>query len=374
MTDLVKLLSDLVAIPSMNPMGRYYGEKYCEKNIAAYIYEFLAERRVDCEVYEVYPNRPNVVAYIDAGRNETLLLEAHMDTVSVENMQIEPFNPQVRDNRLYGRGSCDTKGSLAAMLLAISDVLETRGRLRYSVLFAAISDEEFLFSGAKTLVDRGFKATFGIVGEPTQLDIVNAHKGMMRWRIHTKGVAMHGAYPEAGRNAIYSMGHVLAAFEKYSKDLSERSPDKVLGLPTVNIGTIKGGLTVNTVPDECTIEVDRRTMPDEESSSVMREISRYMPSDVEWEMEDPYLVGPGLNTRADAEIVRLLNEACELIHPRTAIRGVRYGTDAAFYAQDGVPTVVFGPGDVLQAHSAIEYVDLEEAEMAKEILKRLMRG
>lgn len=196
----LSLLADLVRIPSMNPMGRTRtGAAYSEEALAEYVKAYAQRAGMDVEMYPVAPHRPNVIARVETGARQTLMLEAHLDTVHADAMTISPFEPVVRDGRLYGRGACDTKGSLAAFLYAITSLLADRSKLRYNVLLVAVADEEYQFSGARTAVAKGLRADFGIAGEPTGLRIVRAHKGVTRWRLHARGKAAHSAYPERGR-------------------------------------------------------------------------------------------------------------------------------------------------------------------------------
>ena len=267
---LVRLLSDLVAIPSVNPMGRGKGGTgYSEADVAACVAAFMRSHRMDVRVSEVSPGRPNVTGYVDAGAEKTLLLEAHLDTVQADAMTIPSFTPEVRDGKLYGRGSCDTKGSLAAFLYGVSSALGAGGRLRFNVVILAAADEEYQFTGARHAVAQGLKADFGIVGEPTLLRIVRAHKGVTRWRLRTKGLAAHSAYPERGENAIYAMGHVLVALEEYALALRGTTPHPILGVPSLSAGVIEGGEAVNIVPESCTVEIDRRTLPGESTEQVL---------------------------------------------------------------------------------------------------------
>ena len=196
--ELQSLLADLVAIPSMNPMGLHgLGEGFGEGDMADYVEAFLRKHHIPCERQTVLPGRDNVVARLDGANKNAIVLEAHMDTVLGENMSIEPFAPTIKDGCLYGRGSCDTKASLAAMLMAVKAAAE-RGSLSRSVCLAATVDEEFQFTGVKKFIELGARAEMAVVGEPTQLDVVVAHKGVLRWEIETTGRSAHSSTPELG--------------------------------------------------------------------------------------------------------------------------------------------------------------------------------
>jgi acetylornithine deacetylase len=373
MEPLLSLLSDLVRIPSMNPMGRTRtGAAYTEEGLAEYVKAYAQKAGMDVETYPVAPHRPNVIARVDAGAGQTLMLEAHLDTVHADTMTISPFEPVVRDGRLYGRGACDTKGSLAAFLYAITSLLADGAKLRYDVLLAAVADEEYQFTGARTAVARGLRADFGISGEPTGLRIVRAHKGVTRWRLHTRGKAAHSAYPERGENAIYRMGKILIRLDAYASGLQQAVPHPVLGPPALSVGVIEGGQAVNIVPDSCTIEIDRRTLPGETRDDVLTPVERLLGDMDGWSMDEPHLSVEGMDVPGDAAIVRLLQDAIAAEHIRPVVEGAQYATDAGTYNGAGIPTVVFGPGDISRAHTAEEYIEVDQLHAAVRIIRRLL--
>lgn len=370
---LVSLLADLVAIPSVNPMGRgKTGPEYSEAAIAGFVASYLRRHGVDVETSEVTPGRPNVIGHIDAGQSSTLLLEAHLDTVHVDTMTIPPFAPDVKEGRLYGRGSCDTKGSLASFLYAICSMIHAGRKLRHNVVIAAVADEEYQFSGAKHAVARGLKADMGIAGEPTNLRIVRAHKGVTRWRIETRGRSAHSAYPDRGLNAIYAMGHVLTRLEEHARALAATPPHPVLGHATLSVGVIEGGQTVNTVPDRCVIEIDRRTIPGETTDSVLGPVRELLRDVKCWEIIPPHLAVDGMDVAATSPVVAMLSSAVKDITGNVVVEAAHYATDAGIYNKAGIPTVVFGPGDIARAHTESEYIELEQLRAASDIIRRLM--
>jgi acetylornithine deacetylase len=370
---LVHLLADLVSVPSMNPMGRERsGPHYEEAVIADHVAAVLRGLGADVERQEVSPGRPNIIGRIQRGAPATVLLEAHLDTVPADAMTIEPFTPVVRDGRLYGRGACDTKGSLAAMLFAVSEALKHPVSLRYNVVLAAVADEEFRFTGAREAVSGGLEADFGIAGEPTQLRIVRAHKGVTRWRIVAEGKAAHSAYPDRGTNAIYRMAPALVRLEEYAGMLRSSATHDALGPATLSVGVIEGGEAVNIVPHRCVIDVDRRTLPGEAGGEIhgaIRELLGDLPGIV---MEEPYLNVPGMDVPETAPVVSLLGEAIRSVRGTPVIETAPYATDAGIYNRAGIPTVVFGPGDITRAHTADEYIELDQLHQASRILTRLL--
>lgn len=182
MHEAVRITRQLVAIPSVNPMGKgLTGPMYTERNMALFIQDFLADLGIRAELFGTDEERPNLVAFIDAAKSHTILLEAHMDTVSEEQMTIAPFDPVIREGLLYGQGSCDTKASLATYLHAIKRIVQEGKSLQHNVVLAFVKDEEYSFSGAGELVARGIKADYAVVGEPTELNLIYAHKGLCRF-------------------------------------------------------------------------------------------------------------------------------------------------------------------------------------------------
>jgi len=368
MDELTRLLADLVAIPSVNPMGRdVAGEQYFEEMVGEFVYHYLARLCVDLERQKVHPHRFNILGFIDVRARETVLVESHLDTVPVDNMSIPPFDPVVKNGKLYGRGSCDTKSSLAALLYSLKKVLASPGKLKRNLFVAAVCDEEYTLSGTRALLKNKPKADYAIVGEPTALEIVNTHKGVVRWKIHTLGKSAHSAYPQRGVNAVYAMAKVLAALEHHNQRLVNGKRHDILGTPTLSVGVIHGGQSVNTVPDRCTIEVDRRTLPSEGPDSVLKQVKDILPKSVRWRMSKPDLFVPGLDGEGSDHVVTHLEEAMRAAGIRPKIGAANYVTDASLYAAKGIPAVVFGPGRIGQAHAEVEYVRLREVEEAARV-------
>jgi acetylornithine deacetylase len=329
---------------------------------------------MDVELEHVFPGRPNVLGFVDIGARETMLLEAHLDTVPVDNMAIDPFDPVVKRGKLFGRGACDTKSSLAAILFSVKSLLASRKRLSRSIIIAAVCDEEYGLSGTKAVLKNGRRIHYAIVGEPTGLEIINCHKGVVRWRMSVQGKSAHSAYPQQGVNAIFHMAHLLEALERHSQDLLNGKPHRMLGTATLSVGIIEGGQSVNTVPNLCTIEIDRRTLPGESTAYIMKTIEQLVPSSIRYSMARPHLVVPGLDSQQNRVLVSLLRAAFHSCGRKPRIHGARYVTDASLYAAKGIPSAVFGPGRIEQAHSEREFVRLSEVRTAVDIYGALLTG
>jgi acetylornithine deacetylase len=377
--ETTRLLRDLVALPSVNPMGRpLTGPDLFEYRVTDYLEAFFRDLGVACERQTVAPLRENIVArFSPPGATRTILWEVHQDTVPTDGMTINPFGAHTEGDRLYGRGACDVKGGMAAMLTAFARLVRERPAGSAAIVFAGTVDEEHTFLGVQRLAG-GMKADFAVVAEPTRLQIVKAHKGVVRWHIHTTGRACHGSAPDQGVNAIYRMGRLLGAVERYADHLHTVRVDPLLGRGTINVGRIEGGLSANTVPASCRIEVDRRLLPGEDAANAARELTQFLTGqpgvDFPLECVQPWGAMPALGSERSAEAVACLSRALTEVTGKAEVTVVPYGTDASTLAAAGVPAVVFGPGDIAQAHTADEWVSLAEAAQAAEVLYRLALG
>ncbi len=384
--DPLEILKTLVSIPSVNPMGRdLSGPEYFETRVSDWLCEFFAEREIAHERIEVVAGRSNVIARVDAGDDRpTIILDAHQDTVPVDGMTIDPFDPVVRDGKIYGRGACDVKGGMAAMLCAVARLAEERPAGAANVIISCTCDEESNVQGITDLVrlwtddDRHSsliptRPDLALVAEPTLLDIVVAHRGATRWKIRTSGRACHSSQPEQGVNAIYHMARVVSALEDYAAGLAEQvTPHPLCGNATLSVGLVHGGVSVNTVPDECLIEVDRRVIPGEDGAGVIQEVRAHLEEnvDVPFEFLPPWLVGIPLPDEGNQEWAETLQaHIAEIAGPHELV-GVPYGTHASRFAASGVPGIVCGPGSIDQAHTRDEWLDVGELQQAAEIYYR----
>jgi acetylornithine deacetylase len=377
MVETTRLLSGLVRRASINPMGRTVsGPEYFEHQVTDYLEDFFRSLGVSYVRQCVAPLRDNIVArFPAAGARRTLLLEAHQDTVPVDNMTIDPFAARIEGGRLYGRGACDVKAGIAAMLAAFARHVRERPRGACNLILACSVDEEHTFLGAQKLVQEGLQADMAVVAEPTSLKIVNAHKGVVRWHVATQGRACHSSAPEQGQNAIYAMARLLESVEKYTAKLSASRADLRLGPPTLSVGRIEGGSSVNTVPDYCRIEVDRRLIPCENPQQAWEDFRTFLENEtrkqVSFDCSEPWHSAQPLSSRGSETLVRDLGAAIDALRGTHEVIAVPYSTDAAVIAAAGIPSVVFGPGDIARAHTCDEWVPLDEVEQASEVLYRL---
>jgi len=383
--DPVTLLQDLVAIPSVNPMGRDFGpDEPLESRLSDHLTGLLTGWEIPHERIEVAPKRANIVARISvSGSDHTILLDAHQDTVPVDGMTIAPFDPVVRDGKLYGRGACDVKGGMAAMLAAFHR-LHRDGTAGCNVVLSLTCDEEATQLGVTDVValwqDGNHRSQLlpsapdvAIIAEPTELDVVVAHRGATRWKIRTTGRACHSSDPTQGVNAIYRMGRLLAVLEEYAQQLPASKPAHPLcGPATLSVGRIGGGVSVNTVPDTCEIEIDRRVRPGEDGLAVMDEVHDYLRQrlDFDFEIVPPWIVGLTLSDDLNQKLADELLAVIEAVAGPHRALGVPYGTHASRFDAAGVRAVVFGPGSIEQAHTKDEHIDINQLKLAAEVYYR----
>jgi succinyl-diaminopimelate desuccinylase len=382
--DVVRLLSELVAIPSINPEGKGPPDAppafpFGEARMADHVERTLAAAGLTVEQQLVLPGRHNVIARAPGADADAppLLLEAHMDTVGVDGMT-DPFVPRVEAGRLHGRGACDTKASLAAMMLALRRVVLRRVPLGRPVWLVAAADEEFGQSGIRALVASGVRPAAAIVGEPTSLKVVAAHKGQIYLRIVTRGRAAHTSVPTQGQNAIVDMAEVVRVLHHRAAAEYARRAHPLCGPPLLSVSVIEGGVSEHIVPDRCQIAIDLRTAPGQTTAAALEELRGWLdhdlPPDVAGRVtiEPPHHDAPPMETSPDHPDIAALARATEGVLGAAEITGVPYNTDAGALAAAGVPVAVFGPGDIAEAHTPVEFVELEQVVAAAEILERFL--
>jgi acetylornithine deacetylase len=368
------VLRQLVQIESVNPTLVTGGAG--EGEIASFVAAVLTEAGIETRLQEVAPGRPNVIGRLaGSGGGRALVLNAHLDTVSVEGME-EPFSAQVRGGRLFGRGAWDTKGGLAAGLSALLALREAGVSLSGDLLLVGAVDEEHTSLGTQALV-QDVQVDGCVILEPTDLDLWVAHGGFAWVEIQTRGVAAHGSLPDRGVDAIGKMGHVLAGLDGLRQRLrSEKSFQSPLGgdvlHPSLHASLIQGGREWSSYPDRCVLRVERRMIPGETQEDVEREfgelLSRLSGEDGEfqadWQMS---VVRPPWQAQAGA-LLTALESACvrELGETPERATGLMW-TDAALMQQAGIPSVIMGPKGEGK-HALVEWVDTDSVVSCARIL------
>ena len=373
--NVVELLQDLVAIPSVNPQGNPGTEHTGEQAMGEYVADFLRVLGAEVTLNPVEPGRPNVIASFVPEKPQPrppahLAFAPHLDTVSVAGMTITPFDPLIRDGKLYGRGSSDTKGPMAAALWAVREWAQSparaRSRIRWS--FLALMGEEAGNDGALALAKKGFSSDLTLVLEPTQLAVVTAHKGALWLEITTTGVACHGSTPEKGRNAIYAMRRVLEVIEERIIPGLSRQAHAKLGSPTLNVGTISGGSKINIVPDQCRVEIDCRIVPGIDTEKFRRQLEsdlRAVVPEVEVRLQR---YSPPLDTDESLSWVRRLGEQAR------GFTSAPWFSDASVLSGPQCPAVCIGPGSIAQAHTKDEFILVRDLEDGAAFFRRWMQA
>ncbi len=374
MTPIEKLLAELIALPSVNPAFLPARHPHAgEGRVAEFLAAVTAGAGLEVEFQKVVPRRTNLLARLrPAGRiRSTILLAPHLDTVNVTDES--QFVPTRRQGRLYGRGACDTKGCVATFVSALCALAKSKSRPRETeIIFVGLVDEENAQVGSRALVASGLKADLAIVGEPTRLQVVTAHKGSVFVAVTTRGKAAHGATPQFGRNAVHAMARVVDLLETdYAAQLRRRR-HPLLGHGTISVGTIAGGTQANIVPDACVMLADRRTLPGETDASVCGEIATLLRGHKLKATLSSGRLAPclPLETEADLPLVRQFLRSAGQSRPT----GVHYFCDAAVLAGGGIPSVIFGPGDIAQAHTSDEWISLAQLERGQALLLRFLKS
>lgn len=360
--EVVEICRDLVRAKSENPPGD-------ERAVAGVAERWLRRLGLQVQRVEAAPGRVSVLSsWGDAAGGKTLAFNGHTDVVPATDAAAwphPPFSGHVADGRIYGRGATDMKSGIAACIAAVSGLQRggfvPRGRL----VMQFVADEEALgILGAKYLVENGHCEGIdeAIVGEPTSLHLVTSERGALWFRIVTHGVSAHGSTPQLGVNAIEHMSHVVLA----AQAMRFRRLHETLGAPTVNVGTVRGGSKVNMVPDRAVVEIDRRTLPGETREEILSDFEALLARlrgdvegfDAEIEVID---LAEAAETPAGTSVVGLLAQARDALGAEGSEVGYMGATDARYLInQAKIPTVVFGPGDVMLAHTTGEYVEIAQ--------------
>lgn len=371
-TDLARLL---VSIPSVNPTLAPGGAG--EAAVAEVAAGLLDAWGFTVTVEEVAAGRPNVVAHLD-GDGPHLLLNGHLDTVGVEGMTIDPWAADLVDGRLVGRGSCDMKGGVAAMMAAGFRLAAHGPRPRLTIALTA--DEEHASIGMAAFVAGDTPgADLAIVCEPTELTLMPAHKGFVWLDATFRGVAAHGSRPEVGIDAIRHAALYLAALEDHALELSSREAHALLGHGSFHAGTIEGGTAESVYPDLCSLLIERRTMPGETAKQVLADFEAVLGRLAQSESTldaaiEVTLARPGTEVSESHALVAGLIGAMKAEGVPPLVEGMTAWVDAAFLNEAGIPAVCFGPGSIEQAHTRDEWVDVTQIARCADVLERFARS
>jgi acetylornithine deacetylase len=378
-SDAIRRLRDYVAIPSVNPMGRtdiapsILGEARLARHLEAELRTIGVDARLVGE-----GSRLSVVGEVRARDPiDTVMVASHLDTVPVDRMEIDPFDPEIAAGCLLGRGSCDTKGGMAALVAALARVLG-RGALRRNLILVGEADEEQSSAGVRdVLADLGARRPDWVLAtEPTELAVVHAHKGVLHVRLEARGRACHASDPGAGRNAVVALSRAAVALDALAARLAAR-PDPVLGPGTLSIGLMQGGQAPNIVPDTAFLVADRRLLPGETPARAREEVEdalRVAGVSDDVSVTACTLEKPTLGTPVEHAAVHACRSALRASRLADHTATVAFGTDAGVFEQAGVPGVVMGPGSIRRAHTAREFVEVDQVEAMTDFFVALLEG
>lgn len=369
---LLAALADLIRINSINPS--LVPGAAGEAAIAAYVADVLRKIGLSVTAHETQLGRVSIVGALKgSGGGKSLMLNAHVDTVGVDGMS-DPFSAEIRDGKMYGRGSYDMKGSLAACLAAAKAVVESKISLRGDLLIAAVADEEFASIGTADVI-KHHTVDAAIVTEPTEMELCLAHKGFVWLDVETIGRAAHGSRYDEGIDANMRMGRFLAELDKLERELRARAPHPIVGPPSLHAATLNGGAGLSTYAAACKLQIERRTIPGETEAQVIGElqtiIDRLSAADSTFKATvKSTLVRNPFEVSSEAAIVKALEKAAVSVLGKAPPRvGRPFWMDAALLAAAGVETVVLGPRGA-GAHAKEEWVELRSVEDTAQILAR----
>ena len=357
---LTETLVKLIRIDSRNPSlcSDGPGEIKCVK----YIAELFKKLGIDYKIHRLSSKHLNIVAKIKGkGNGKNLLLNAHMDTVGTEGMN-NPFSGNIIDGRIFGRGSHDMKGSLAAIISVVKTIVDNKIELDGDLIIAAVADEEYASVGTADLIEN-YNVDAAIVTEPTNFSLVTSHRGFIWYEVETIGKAAHGSKYDIGIDANMHMGRFLAELDKLEQKLRKQKPAPLVGLPSLHASIINGGSEISTYSAKCNLKIERRTVPGEKETDITEEfqniIDRLSAEDINFKATvKPFFQRPQFNTSFNTEIVKTAEVVLKKHFDKKCIfDGAPYWTDAALLSEAGINTIILGPiGDGL--HTEKEWVDI----------------
>ncbi|ELU1437616.1 TPA: M20 family metallopeptidase [Providencia rettgeri] len=365
--ELLELLCALIRHKSENPPGE-------EQQVAEYIYRYFKKENIDVEMQEVASGRPNVIAYLKGtGKGKHLLFNGHIDVVPCGcGWSTEPFDPVIKDGKVFGRGAADMKSGVAAMMYAATLLKRNQDTFSGDLTLVFNVDEERINLGMFHYIKDGISADYAIIGEPTSLDVCIAHKGVSRYNLSTKGTAGHAAKTRYPDSAISKMAKILPALELHRSSVEEIE-HQLLGNASMIITTINGGTAPNIVPQHCDIEIDRRLVPGEDKQDIEQKIHQVIAEynqgeEIEYHL-DNYLFIPASDIPVGHELTQAALETVSRFTEKTSQPQIFEATcEAPFFSVTSkIPTLIMGPGGLAQAHVKDEFVEISELYLAAEI-------
>ncbi len=378
--EIINIMTELISIEGHKNIEQK------ESKIVEYIKDIFEKNDINVECDEIEKNRPNILGKI-FGENESihLMFNGHTDTVPGFTMKYDPFIPFINNGIIYGRGTADMKGGLTAMITAMIAVKRKGLHLKKTVAFAGVIDEEERSKGTEYLIKKNITSDYVVIGEPTSLKVCTAHKGMEWIEVSFIGSATHGSRPREGKNAIYMASEFCRMIYKELEPIIEKRKHELLGCGSINVGCIKGGDDPNIVPDKCSVQIDRRWLPNETLESIYKEIEGYAIKAAEIfkgqysiramreftasMINAPYSIGQ------DHElVVAALDIAADITGKKLPATDFPAWSDAGLLSNHtNSKCIILGPGSITQAHANDEFCSIDEILKASEIYFRLIK-
>jgi acetylornithine deacetylase/succinyl-diaminopimelate desuccinylase-like protein len=368
--EVIDLVAELIGIPSVNPKDAVDCERWNiepgEGKLAAYLQDRLLAAGLETQLEYLAPGRPNLVAYYKGKQpGPRLIFNAHTDTIGAYEMGNKAYLPEIKNERLYGRGAADMKGALGSFVAALEILAKYQVPISGEVVLTAVIGEEGPPSGTEYLVHQGLKADGAVVGEASQCKLFLGQRGGQFVRLRTYGKTAHGSIPDAGVNAIAHMSSILSSIPEMPL-FNHTHPQ--FGMPSCTIGTIHGGVRTNVVPDYCEATLDVRIPPNILPTDVLTAFEEQMDSlNVRGAVEAEEVGHPAYQTEMNTRIAQAAMQALANLNADPTLNLAPYWSDLAYLHKAGIPSIVLGPGSILQAHSGEEYVRLDQLLLATKI-------
>ena len=377
--EITNLAQELIKIPSDETAG--------EKEVCEYLESYLKSLGMKVRLQEVLPNRPNIIAEVigdDVGRS--IMFNGHVDTVPIGDIKkwsMDPYSAIIKDNKLFGRGSTDMKGSIASMIIAMKFIMNNVKKFNGKIIFTGVMAEETTGLGTQKIVEENIKADMAVVGEPSDEKIYRAHKGTMWFNLSTYGKLEHSSESNSkSNNAIINMMKLIMEINKISKEL-ETIENNLVGHPSINVGLIDGGTKQNMIADSCRISIDRRTLPEEKTDEILDKLRirldrlRSLDDRLTFDLEIDTIREAVEVVESEQIVQEVKNALNKVINKNPTISGMKATTDMSILVNQGnIPSVIYGPGFIKQAHTVDEFIEVkrlvESSQVYTEILLNVL--
>ncbi len=373
--DITNLAQELIRIPSDEITG--------EQEVCEYLSDILKSLGMKVRLQEVLPKRPNIIAEVLGGNNgKSIMFNGHIDTVPIGNIEkwnTDPYKAIIKDNKLFGRGATDMKGSIASMVIAIKYIMNNVENFNGKIIFTGVMAEETTGLGTQKVVEENIKTDMAIVGEPSDEKIYRAHKGTIWFNIFTYGKLEHSSESnKESNNAIINMMKLIEEINKISKELEGKN-NSLVGHPSINVGLIEGGTKQNMIADSCKVSIDRRILPEEEPNEILDELRvrfdnlRLIDNRLKFNIEKD-TIREAVEVSESEPIVQEVKRAVnKILNINPIVSGMKATTDMSILVNQGnIPSVIYGPGFIKQAHTIDEFIEVERLVKSSQVYAEVL--